>query len=222
MHSHLIPGIDDGSKEMEQTLALLMRFQELGYRKVITTPHIMQDFYRNTPEIILEKLKEVKKEAKELALDIQIEAAAEYYYDETLIPKIKEKSLLTFGNQYVLFEYAFLQEPKNITSLLFEFNVNGYHPILAHYERYPYYHNKIDKIEEYKTAGVSLQLNLLSLCGHYGPQVEKMAKYLVDNRLIDFVGTDCHRMEHLEILEKNKNNKYFSKIMDLPLLNNSL
>jgi len=138
MHSHLLPGIDDGSKEMMQTLGMVMKMEELGYRKLIMTPHIMEDFYRNTPEIILGKLAEVKEEVKSLGLDIELGASAEYYFDETLIEKVKNKQILPFGDNYLLFEYAFGQEPQNIATLLFEMKVNGYKQILAHYERNQY------------------------------------------------------------------------------------
>lgn len=222
MHSHLLPGIDDGSKNLEQSIGMIYKFQEMGYRKLIITPHIMEDFYKNTPAIIQGKLDEVKAELKNYGIDIELEAAAEYYFDETLIHKIKNKEVLTFGDKHVLFEYAFGQEPQQINTLLFEFKVNGYRPILAHYERYPYYHNRPEKIKEYRDQGILIQLNLLSLTGHYGPAVEKMAKYLVDNQLIDFVGSDCHRIEHLQILEKNRQNPYFHKLNGLQLLNNSL
>lgn len=222
MHSHLLPGIDDGSKEMDQTIGMILKFIDMGYKKLIMTPHIMEDFYRNTPEIILGKLADVKKEVADLGLQIELGASAEYYFDETLIEKIKNKEILTFGNNYLLFEYAFLQEPQNISSLLFEMKTNGYKPILAHYERYPYYHNKPEKIREYRDNGILIQLNLLSICGHYGPGVEKMAKYLIDNQLIDFVASDCHRIEHLQILDKNSKNPYFRKLLNLNLLNGTL
>ncbi|MCE3295578.1 MAG: hypothetical protein K0R65_1292 [Crocinitomicaceae bacterium] len=222
MHSHLLPGIDDGAKSIDQSIGMIYKFHEMGYRKLIMTPHIMEDFYKNTPEIILEKLDLVREEVKKYGIDIELEAAAEYYFDETLVQKIKNKEVLTFGDNYVLFEYAFGQEPQQISSLLFEFKVNGYKPILAHYERYPYYHNNPEKIREYRDNGILIQMNLLSLTGHYGPGVEKMAKYLVDNALIDLVGSDCHRIEHLQILENNAKNPYFHKLKDLKLLNSSL
>ncbi|TNE53978.1 MAG: capsular biosynthesis protein [Bacteroidetes bacterium] len=222
MHSHLLPGIDDGSKSMEESMGMILKFSRMGYRKLFMTPHIMEDYYRNTPEIIHGKLEEVRKEVKEFGMEIELGAAAEYYYDETLIDKVKGKELLTFGDNYVLFEYAFGAEPQRITSLIFEMKTNGYRPVLAHYERYPYYHNQPEKIQEYRDNGVLIQLNLLSLCGHYGPFVEKQAKYLVDNGLIDFVGSDCHRIEHLQILEKNASNPYFHKLKELNLLNQSL
>jgi protein-tyrosine phosphatase len=222
MHSHLLPGIDDGAKTIEHSLGMILRFQEMGYKKLIMTPHIMEDYYKNTPEIIHGKLEEVRAELKAYNIDMQLEAAAEYYFDETLIEKIKNKEVLTFGDNHILFEYSFGQEPQQISTLLFEFKVNNYKPILAHYERYPYYHNNPEKIREYRDKGILIQLNLLSLTGHYGPAVEKMAKYLVDNKLVDFVGSDCHRIEHLEIIENNAKNPYFHKLKELDLLNNRL
>lgn len=222
MHNHLLPGIDDGAKSIDQSIGMIYKFYDMGYRKLVMTPHVMEDFYKNTPEIISKRLAFVREEVAKYGIDIELEAAAEYYFDETLIEKIKNKEVLTFGNNYVLFEYAFGQEPQQISSLLFEFKVNGYKPILAHYERYPYYHNNPDKIREYRDNGILIQVNLLSLTGHYGPAVEKMAKYLVDNALVDFVGSDCHRIEHLQILENNARNPYFHKLNDLNLLNSSL
>ncbi|MES2588551.1 MAG: CpsB/CapC family capsule biosynthesis tyrosine phosphatase [Bacteroidota bacterium] len=222
MHSHLLPGIDDGAKTIEHSLGMILKFNEMGYRKLIMTPHIMEDYYKNTPEIILEKLDFVRQEIKNYGIEMELEAAAEYYFDETLIEKIKNKEVLTFGDNHVLFEYSFGQEPQQISTLLFQFKVNGYKPILAHYERYPYYHNNPEKIREYRDNGILIQLNLLSLTGHYGPGVERMAKYLVDNQLVDFVGSDCHRIEHLQILEANAKNPYFHKVKDLNLLNKSL
>ncbi len=222
MHSHLLPGIDDGSKDIDQTIGMILKFVEMGYKRLIMTPHIMEDYYKNTPEIILERLDFVRSECHKLGIDIQLDAAAEYYYDETLIEKIKKKELLTFGNNYVLFEFAFGQEPKQINSLIFDFRTNDYNPVLAHYERYPYFHNMPEKLEEFRTAGVKIQMNLLSLTGHYGPHIEKMAKFMVDNNYVDFVGSDCHRIEHLQILQRNASNKYFYKLKEKSLLNSAL
>lgn len=222
MHSHLLPGIDDGAKNMDESLGMILKFHEMGYKKLIMTPHIMEDYYRNTPEIINEKLALVRAEVAQLGIDIALEASAEYYYDETLFEKVRDKKLLTFGQNHVLFELAFGGEPQQISTLLFDMKVNGYKPILAHYERYPYYHNLPEKIREYRDNGILIQLNLLSICGHYGPHIERQARYLIDNQLIDFVSSDCHRIEHLQILEKNAKNKYFHKLKDLNLHNQGL
>lgn len=214
MHSHLIPGIDDGSKSMEETITLLRKFSELGYKKVITTPHIMADFYRNTPEIILGGLASVREEIKKQGINIEIEAAAEYYLDYHIKDLIASKELLTFGDNYVLVELSFSQEQPGVKDILFELITEGYKPILAHVERYPYYNNQWDKIEEYSDRGVLLQLNINSLSGHYGPMVSRMAEQLIDRDWIDVIGSDCHHLAHLEMMDQLRTNPYLHKIVN--------
>lgn len=222
IHSHLIPGIDDGAQSMDHTIGMLRKFQELGYEKVITTPHVMSDYYKNTPEIILEGLETVKQEIKKLGLTIEIEAAAEYYFDEHLFTKIKNKELLTFHGNHVLFEFSFTQEPQQIDDLVFELLTNGYQPVLAHFERYPYYHGNLDIARKFREKGVLIQLNLNSINGHYGPAIKKQARELIDNALVDVLGSDCHRVEHLHILEDSLGDKYYQKALELDLLNYKL
>jgi protein-tyrosine phosphatase len=222
MHSHLIPGIDDGSQSMDDTIAMLAKFKSLGYQKVITTPHIMSDHYRNTPEIILGGLEDVRAELKRINLDIEIEAAAEYFFDETLFAKIKERSFLTFGENYVLVEFSFFSEPIEEDRLFFEMLTQNYRPILAHFERYAFYHGSVDAAEKFRDSGVLIQMNLNSLSGHYGPEVKKQAERLIDANLIDFVATDCHRIEHLQLLERQLNSPLFHKLMKLQFKNSQL
>lgn len=222
MHSHLIPGIDDGSKSMDETIAMLAKFEALGYRKIITTPHILSDYYKNTPEIILGGLEKVRETAKKLNLTIEIEAAAEYYFDEYFVEQIRLKNILSFGENFVLLEFAFMDEPFNIESVFFDLQSAGYQPILAHFERYTYWHGSIDKAIELRERGVKIQLNLNSLTGHYGPDVKKQAQALVDAKLVDFAGSDCHRIQHLMLLESNLKNPYFHKLLENPLLNSQL
>ena len=212
MHSHLIPGIDDGAEDMDQTIAMLAKFESLGYKKVVTTPHIMTDSFPNNPEIILSGLEKVKNEIKKVGIEIEIEAAAEYYFDETLMPKIKNKELLTFGDNYVLVEFAFHSPPQFLDQLFFELKTHGYRPVIAHFERYLYYLGKIDKAEKWRSEGINIQINLNSLFGQYGPEVQKQVEKLIDEGKFDFVGTDCHRIEHLMILEKNLSSPYLHKI----------
>lgn len=222
MHSHLIPGIDDGSQSLEDTLGLLAKFQNLGYKKVITTPHVMSDSYKNTPEIINKGLSKVLDAINNTDITIKIEAAAEYYYDEGFLKLIKDKNVLTFGDNYILFEFAFLNEPSNAESLFFELLSAGYKPILAHFERYVYWHGSIEKAEEFRAKGINIQLNLNSLLGHYGPEVKKQGELLIDNGLIDFVGSDCHRIQHLQKMEQAALLPYASKLKNLPLKNYTL
>ncbi|MCB9173808.1 MAG: capsular biosynthesis protein [Flavobacteriales bacterium] len=210
MHSHLIPGIDDGSPDVATSITLIKEFKAMGYKKIITTPHVMSDYYKNTPETILGGLEKVRAELKKQQIDFEISAAAEYNLDDGLEAIIDNKKILTFGDNLVLFELPFMQEPRNFQEIVFKFQTTGYRPILAHPERYSFWHKDFEKYEELKSKGVLLQLNLLSLTGHYSPDVKKIAEKLVDADLIDFVGTDCHRMDHLEILKSYANSKYFN------------
>jgi len=221
IHSHLIPGIDDGAQTMDHSLGMVKRFADLGYKKLITTPHVMSDMYRNTPEIILNGLTNLQCEVARMGIEIQLEAAAEYFFDEHLFEKIKKGDLLTFGDNYILFEFAFLQKPMRENELIFELQANGYKPVLAHFERYVYY-DSVKPAEAFKNKGALIQLNLNSLTGHYGPQIKKQAERLIDAQLVDFGGSDCHRIAHLDILEKHLGNRYFHKLLDLSLLNNTL
>lgn len=222
MHSHLIPGIDDGSRSMDETIAMMAKFESLGYKKLYTTPHIMNEVYPNTPENIREGLNHVKQVAEGWGLGIQIEAAAEYYFDDSVIGKVKNGSILTMGDQYVLIEFSFHSAPVFEDQLFFEMQLAKYKPILAHFERYSYFHGSTAKAKEYREKGVNIQVNLNSLTGHYGPEVRKQAERLIDEKLVDFVGSDCHRIQHLLLLEEHLSNPYFHKLKDLPLKNYSL
>jgi protein-tyrosine phosphatase len=222
MHSHLIPGIDDGSNSMDESIAMLAKFQHLGYRKVITTPHVMYDYFRNTPQIILSGLEQVRETAAKLGLDIEIDAAAEYYFDEYFLELIAKKELLTFGDNYVLVEFAFQGKPIYENEMFFELLNAGYKPVLAHFERYTAFHGMWEKAQEYRERGVAIQLNLNSLTGHYGPEVKKQAEKIVDEALVDFVGSDCHRIQHLLTLEENSSLPYMHKLLELDLRNSTL
>jgi len=223
LHSHLIPGIDDGSKSLEESLIMLKRFSELGYQKVITTPHIMSDFYKNTPEIILSGLETVREGIKKENINIEIEAAAEYYLDFQLEELIKAKNILTFGDNHALFELSFSNEPPRIKETIFAFQTEGYKPIMAHVERYPFYFNQFDTINDFRNRGCIIQLNINSLSGQYGPQVKKMAEQMIDKDMVDVIGSDCHHIGHLDLINSLRTNPYLHKIVHHPnLLNKSL
>ncbi len=223
MHSHLIPGIDDGSKNMDQTIAMLAKFESLGYEKVVTTPHIMSDYFKNTPEIILGGLKNVQETAKSLGLKIEIEAAAEYYFDDAFIKQLQNKeALLTFGDRFLLFEFSFHEAPNQTEAMVFEMVTQNYQPILAHFERYTYYLGSVEKAREFRERGVNIQVNINSLVGHYGPAIKKQAELLIDEKLVDFIASDCHRIEHLMIMERVSTLPYLHKALELPLKNHLL
>jgi protein-tyrosine phosphatase len=220
VHSHFIPGIDDGAKTIEDSLELIGAMEKMGYTKVITTPHIMSDYYRNTPEIILGGLDLVRNALAKSGSKMQIEAAAEYYIDFDFQEKIKEKKLLTFGNNYVLFEMPFIGEPQILNTVIFDMQMAGYKPVLAHVERYQFWHQDYEKIQSMKDKGVLLQLNINSLSGYYSPQVRKLAEKMIDENMFDLLGSDCHHTGHIELMQKAITMPYFHKIMNYPGLIN--
>lgn len=223
LHSHLLPGIDDGVQTLEESIDLITHFSNLGYEKLITTPHIMSDFYANTPEIINAKLQEVKQAISQAGLTIQIEAAAEYYFDENFIELVEsKKDLLTFGDNYVLFEIGFMSEPLKLRSIIFDLITQGFKPVLAHPERYIYYHQKLKNLQDLIDRGVLLQLNINSITGYYSKDVKKVAEKLIDNQMIHFIGSDCHNERHFNVMEEAFDHNMFKKIASLELLNNTL
>ena len=200
LHSHLIPGIDDGSQSLEESLALLRQMEGLGYTKVITTPHIMIDAYRNTPKIIHQGLAHLRTAAQEAGITLTIDAAAEYYLDEGFASHLKSEDLLTICGRYLLFETSYTSRPLQLEETIFEILAAGYTPILAHPERYRYITDPTTQFSYLKELGVLFQVNLNSLTGHYGKSAQTHAHHLVRAGQIDFLGTDTHRIKHLETL----------------------
>lgn len=221
MHSHLLPGIDDGAQNMEESIFLIRALHELGYKRFVTTPHIFQDIYRNTPETILPKLELVRQELRRLGIPVELDAAAEYYLDETFENLIQEKALLTFGNNHVLFELSFISETPSLGRAIFNMHIQGYRPILAHPERYEYWHNDFSKYESMRDKDVALQLNINSLTGNYGPGVKKISEKLIDAGLISYIGSDCHHVGHIELLHRAVRNPYLHKLIDSGKLKNA-
>jgi protein-tyrosine phosphatase len=223
MHSHILPGIDDGAETVEQSLELVRSMKEMGYRKLIMTPHIMSDFYRNTPEIIRERLQVLQEAVTAEGIDIELACAAEHYLDEALLQKLEDnEELLTFGDKYLLFETSFLNEPLNLREAIFRMQSLGYKPVLAHPERYTYFYGKFDDLVRLREQGVLLQPNLNSLTGYYSPGAKMIIEKLIDAGLVDFLGSDAHSLKHVANLQKVLCSKYLVKALELPLLNNQL
>lgn len=220
MHSHLLPGIDDGAEDMDRSIDLILHLHAMGYRAAITTPHVFWDMYRNTTEGIRSKLSDVQKELKARNIDFQLNAAAEYYCDEHFENLIEKGDLLTFGKNHVLFEISFAAENANMGRALFNMQLAGYKPILAHPERYEYWHGNLAKYEQLVDRDVDLQLNITSLTGQYGPNVKRMSEKLIDAGLISFLGTDCHHMGHVQLTNTARTNAALHKLIGSGKLKN--
>ena len=206
IHSHLIPGVDDGAENIDDSIELIKKFIDLGYTKLITTPHIMADYYKNTPETINSGLQKLKEKIAELGLNIHIEAAAEYYLDDGFNKLLKSAEMLTFGDNYLLFETSYTQRPFALNDTIFEIASKGYKPVIAHPERYRYIKN-FKEYKKLKELGCYFQINLNSLNGGYGESAKKRVDYIVENGLIDFLGSDCHNIKHIKGIKSILNNK---------------
>jgi tyrosine-protein phosphatase YwqE len=201
MHSHLLPGIDDGSPDVDHSIRLKKGLEDLGYRQFIATPHIMWDIYRNTNFTIKQALEKLRNEDKSQ----HINAAAEYFLDEHFNSMVeKDEVLLTIEDKKVLVEFSFVAAPMDLKEQLFNLQIKGYQPVLAHPERYAYFSGNKTAFEEFKSMGCLFQLNLLSLTGYYGKIPQELALWLVAKNFIDLVGTDLHHERHLEALRKGK------------------
>lgn len=224
MHSHLLPALDDGLKTMEETMHFLQQLQQLGYQKFICTPHIISDLHPNNPDTILPRLEAVRQAAAAHNLNVEIDAAAEYMVDIDFENSIKNGDrLLTIGDNYILIEMSYIAPSPNIEQVIFELNMKGLKPIIAHPERYLYFHHDFEKYQRLIDLGAILQINLLSLLGYYGKGVKGVAEKLVKQKMIQFAGTDMHHTNHLNALQDLAAKKDFYKLIaDADLLNKTL
>lgn len=220
IHSHILPGLDDGSPDVETSITLLKSLHSAGIKKFICTPHIISDMYRNTPETINAALAILKKAVSDEGLDVELRAAAEYMLDDHFLELIRrEQRLLTLEGNYILTELPYYASPINLDEITFEILTNNYQPLMAHPERYHYYHKDYKAYERLKEMGYLLQVNLLSLIGYYGKDVAKAAQYIVKNNLASFVGSDLHHRNHLAALTHHKSIHTFEKYLGNKVFN---
>ena len=221
MHSHLLPGIDDGAPDIATSLELIKGLTALGYKKLITTPHVLWEIYPNTSEIIKEQCVVLQEAIAKEGLDIKLEAAAEYFIDEHFESLLKNKTpLLPIQYNMVLVEFSMITAPLDLKEILFEMQLQNYQPVIAHPERYIYLKNRKDFFEQLKDHGCFFQLNLLSLIGHYGNSVQELADYLIKNNYYNFAGTDVHYMKHITALQKLSGSSLFKRLQDSDTLKN--
>ncbi|MCF2518436.1 tyrosine-protein phosphatase [Dyadobacter sp. CY351] len=212
IHSHVLPGIDDGVATIEESVAMAKKMESLGFKKIITTPHVMWDCYRNTPEIILGKLQEVRSALRSEGVNVVIDAAAEYFIDEHFNEMLTTgQQLLTLPGNRLLVELPYSTPLLNTSENLFAIIQHRYQPVLAHPERYTYFFSNPSIYKTLVDQGCELQVNILSLSGHYGENVRKMAEWLLKNNLITFIGTDAHKIQHLEMIQKSDKQNWITK-----------
>ena len=212
LHSHLIPGIDDGAKDMETSLLLIRELKSLGYKKLITTPHV-SDMFPNSSSTILDGFNILKEELLKEDIDIELEIGAEYYADENFERLLEKNDILSFGKEkYLLFELSYFTPPHDIDNLIYDMKLKGYTPILAHPERYLYWHSDFNKYKELKEMGTLFQINLNSTTGYYNKGIQRISEQLIKNSLVDFIGSDTHHMRHLKSLKTSLSQALYKNI----------
>lgn len=216
IHSHLLPGIDDGAKNSNDSKFILEAMIGFGFNQVITTPHTIKTVWDNTKEGILATKEILTNDLFVETSQVKLRVASEYMMDENFIELFKSEKLLTLKDNYVLVEMSYLNPPIQLLDILFELQLEGYKPVLAHPERYNFYHNKPNEYEKLKKAGCLFQMNLLSSVGYYGKDVAQAADKLLANGMMDFVGSDIHHKNHIQAFQNKiiiKNQKEFEKVI---------
>lgn len=212
IHSHILPGIDDGSPDVDTSINLIEGLMEMGVTKSVATPHIISDIYRNNADTINAALAVLKKELIKRKIKFEVSAAAEYMMDAYFFELLQNKSkLLTVHENIILTEFSYASMPHSPEKMSFAIITEGYIPILAHPERYPYYYNNYKMYDHLKDLGFLLQVNLLSLTGYYGKEAAKAAFYLLKNDLVSYLGTDLHHERHMEAFKEAFRKDVFRK-----------
>ncbi len=223
VHAHLLPQLDDGPVDMEQSIEIIRAMYAMGYRKIILTPHVMGGYYNNSPEDILSSLQLLRNMLRRKNIAIELEAAAEYYLEDNLFRLIEQKEVLTFGGakKYLLFEASFVTKPTYIFEATLKIRQAGYTPVLAHPERYVCLHD-FEAINRLAQNGLLFQVNIGSLSGYYSKQAQEIAELLINKNLVAFLGTDCHSLAQLTSIKQAIELPIFKKAANQGLLNNSL
>ncbi|WP_443945481.1 tyrosine-protein phosphatase [Pedobacter sp. AW1-32] len=220
MHSHILPGIDDGSPDVDTSLRFVKSLENLGYSHLIATPHIYKELYPNTFETISEAKKNLQEALNGAGVSLKLDFAAEYMIDQDFD---LEAELCPVQKKHLLIEMSYLNESPNISQRVFDVEIKGFTPILAHPERYTFYFKDKTRLKRFKEKGCLLQLNLLSVVGYYGKEVKQLAEYLLKENMYDLAGTDLHHDKHLDTLTNAvQSGKLYETIGHYPFKNKEL
>lgn len=201
IHSHVCPGIDDGSPSPEISVRLVEGMAGLGFTSMVATPHVTDETFPNTPRTINESFTQLRHACRQAGLDMQLYCSAEYRIDDILYSMLKNDTVSPLPGGWLLVENSWFQEPYGLDGLFFDLRGNkGLKPIMAHPERYGYYQRHRERLEQIHENKVALQINLMSLAGHYGKQARQTAEWLLANNMVSFVGSDLHTLGHLDVI----------------------
>lgn len=222
IHSHILPGIDDGAKTMGHSIELLTNMYKLGISNFVFTPHVIEGIWENSTEKILSTFHELKSVVDQTAnlKDINIRVSAEYMMDENFQKLLENKDFLPIKDNKILVEMSYLAPPANLFETIAEIQVKGFIPILAHPERYKSFHQDLAVYQKLKSAGCLFQMNMISLSNYYGKDVHESAIWLLRNNMIDFIGSDLHHMKHMEVIESVVTRKNMMELV-MPIIYNN-
>jgi len=217
MHSHLTPGVDDGARDVADSLQIIQGLKELGFTKLYTTPHTLQDIHPNTHQTLKTAHKLLEGSLPE---GITLELSSEYYLDEQFRDQVNEGTVMPLPGNRLLVEFSQISKPHDLEEVLFDLGIKGYQIVLAHPERYLFFHRTFNYYTRLKEMGIELQVNALSLTNHYGKRIRSIAEELVEKDMIDFIGTDIHHVRHIDALKRVPESKFFTRLIDSGLLKN--
>lgn len=202
IHCHIIPGIDDGSPDVSTSADLVERMQNWGITRIIASPHVTEASFENTPEIMDNAMAELQAELHRRGNTIKLSHSAEYRIDDFFFRQIEQGTLCPYPQNYLLIENSFIQEPWDLDRIIFDLKIKGFIPIMAHPERFFYYaEGHRDRYKKLHDAGTLFQINLLSLAGYYGKAEKNTAEYLLENGMVDFIGSDLHNHIHADAID---------------------
>lgn len=215
IHCHLVPGVDDGSKNYEESIECIRRMYEVGYRKMYITPHFQYPRYQNDEDDIKSRFEELKKHVEQAGVEMQLAGVAgEYRIDDAFQKRIEDARFLKIGGKYVLVELSLHQQRMGIEETIFDLQTKGYEVILAHPERYPYLGATSPMLERLKEQDVYFQINVLSLSGFYGEMSRKIGYELVNRGWVELLGTDMHNTRYAQALMDASRDKKLAKLLD--------
>jgi protein-tyrosine phosphatase len=220
MHCHVLPGVDDGLQQPEDSLTYLRQMAQWGIRHVVATPHISQDLFPNTTSDLRHRADALRQLIEAEQIPITFDVAAEYMTDELFADRLRANDLLSFGTQrFVLIETGWALLPRHLPQWLFQLQVQGYRPVLAHPERYRHFWPRPEALGQLREQGCLLQLNTMSLVGRYGGEARRVAQYLIRQGWVDFVSSDLHRLGDFVQLEAAIRSTDYQKLYKLDLMN---
>jgi len=211
IHSHILFNVDDGSRTIEESIELLRKMHEIGFKNVILTPHYIEGSeYNCENKEKFKKFKKIKDELTKQKININIYLGNEIFINDSINNLIKQNIICTLNNtKYILIELPFHNQIVNLEDIIYELKIKGLIPIIAHPERYTYFQKNYQIIDKFKEEGILFQSNYGSILGYYGKESKKLLKYMLKKKYVDYFGTDIHRtgktyvIDNFKKIEKN-------------------